>query len=277
MRRLGRVPFNRLITAAGIALFSVLPTIVLAAAVSQGFKAASELTPGSLVALDKSSSNTVKLADSENIEDVYGVVVPSEGSVVSVSEGEEQVQVAIAGTVDVLVSDINGEIKAGDRITASPIMGVGMKATVSTKIIGVAQSDFDTQGEGVSTTSVRDKAGTSKTVSVGRVPLLVGAEYFVTGDGDERSAIPKWLRDLTATIAGKKVDPIRIVISVIILLLALGVVAVLIYGAVRSSIISIGRNPLSHGAIRKSLVQVLAVASVILVVSFGAIYLIITR
>ena len=52
-------------------------------------------------------------------------------------------EVTLAGRVPVKVSLEGGAIKIGDRITSSPIPGVGMKATSSGITIGIALEDFN--------------------------------------------------------------------------------------------------------------------------------------
>jgi len=65
-----------------------------------------------------------------------------------------------------------------------------------------------------------------------------------------------------------------VLLAVIVLLLAFISIAVLLYSAVKSSIISIGRNPLSEGAVRKSLLQVGLTIIGILLITLITIYLI---
>ncbi|MGE5042114.1 MAG: hypothetical protein ACM3IJ_04395, partial [Candidatus Levyibacteriota bacterium] len=50
--------------------------------------------------------------------------------------------VALSGRVPVKVNNENGEIRVGDPITSSSTPGVGMKATRSGVIVGIAQQDF---------------------------------------------------------------------------------------------------------------------------------------
>ena len=50
--------------------------------------------------------------------------------------------VVSSGISKILVSSINGPIAKGDAITSSPIPGVGMKATKSGFIVGIAQESF---------------------------------------------------------------------------------------------------------------------------------------
>lgn len=52
--------------------------------------------------------------------------------------GDNSIAVGLAGQVEALVSIQNGEIQAGDRLTASDIPGVGVKATKAGQIVGTA-------------------------------------------------------------------------------------------------------------------------------------------
>jgi hypothetical protein len=122
----------------------VLPAIAGAnTLISQGFLTNSNQPVGSIVSLQKNSSNFVNAANASNADNILGVVIGSDGSQVSVSSSQtNQVQVATNGVEAVLVSDINGKIAVGDPITASPIGGVGMKATSNAKVVGIAQDSF---------------------------------------------------------------------------------------------------------------------------------------
>ena len=65
---------------------------------------------------------------------MLGVVINQDSSLLSLSTGKgSEAQVATSGTVPVLVSDINGAVKRGDHITASPIAGVGMRACANVR------------------------------------------------------------------------------------------------------------------------------------------------
>ncbi len=70
---------------------------------------------------------------------------------------------------------------------------------------------------------------------------------------------------------------LRIIIAFIIFFTTLLTVSVLLYSAIRNSIISIGRNPLSQAAVYKGLSQVFVLVLVILIVAFGSIYLVVSR
>jgi hypothetical protein len=54
-------------------------------------------------------------------------------------------------------------------------------------------------------------------------------------------------------------------------------ITVLLYGAVRNSIIAIGRNPLSRSSVLKGLLQVGLISVIILGAAGGAMYLVIAK
>lgn len=249
----------------------------LGVSLSQGYNSKDNLTPGTLVSSDSSSPNSVKISTSDHPEDLFGVVVAADSSILALSGGKGEVQVATSGLTSALVSNISGDIKLGDKITISPIGGVGSRATTSTKVVGVAQADFNAKSTGATSRDIKDRAGQSKTVAIGQIPVLVSVQYFVVGSGDQNTLLPRYVQDLVNAIAGKKVSILRIGLAFGLMLFALVAVGVIIFGSVHSSIISIGRNPLSQSAVYRSLLFVIAVSTGILLVTLGAVYLIISR
>lgn len=241
------------------------------AAISQGFETTeTNLVAGALMSLSDQNGNTVSLANSDNIEGLIGVL--GDRPLIALdSSGSKQVQVVTNGLTLAMVSDINGDIKTGDKITASPVSGVGMKATKSTPIIGTAQADLAEVQTKETTIQSTDQG--SQTVRIGAIPLQVNATFYETAE-KLNSVLPLFLHDLASSIAGKQVAPVRIILAGLILLLALVSIAVLLYSAVQSSIISIGRNPLSEAAVHKSLWQVGGIIFGILLLTVIAIYLI---
>ena len=108
--------------------------------ISQSYATTDKLSLGSIVSLKNNTTDQVVAASTYNIDSILGVVINNGSSILSLTNGQEdQVQVATSELASVLVSNINGDIVQGDQITASPIKGVGMRATNNTKVIGVAQ------------------------------------------------------------------------------------------------------------------------------------------
>jgi len=240
--------------------------------ISQGFQSTdTKIVVGALVSLKQGTPNTLELGTEDNAERLLGVV--GNKSVIELTTGKSSVQVVTNGSVTVLVSDINGSIKDGDKIAASPIAGVGMKATASTLVIGTAQADLSTAD--TDSRSVTDRHGKEKTVRIGAIPVQVD-KVFYQATPSQNSFLPPVLQQFASTVAGHEVSSMRVVISALLVLLLFTVVTVLLYSSIRSSIISIGRNPLSKESIYKSLLEVGLSVLGMLVFAAIVIYLILT-
>lgn len=256
-----------IVLAAPVALFAFTP-------ISQSYISEQELAVGSIVSLRNDASDTIEAASRKNVDNTLGVVVYEDTSPISLTSGESsQVQIATAGTAAVLVSDINGKVARGDHITASPIDGVGMKATSNTKVVGIAQSD--PKYAGGSQQTYKDADGQEQKLALGQVPVQVNVAYYFKDP--DKSIIPASFQKIANSIAGKPVKPLPIIISGVIFIITLMVVASIIYSMIRSSIIATGRNPMSQGAIYRDVIQLSALVLGILAVAVIAIYLILTR
>jgi len=260
-----------LVTLACLAVPSVASAVT---SISQGYLTTDSLSLGSMVSLDTNSSDHVSATTTDNVRNVFGVVIDEGNSLLSVSTGQaNQVQVATSGVVQMLVSNINGAVSSGDSITGSPIKGVGMKATSNVKIIGIAQDGLSSSNS--STQSYTDKQGKSHQVQIGLVPVLVSVAYYYKQA--DKTLIPSAVQNLANALAGKPVNPVPIIIASAIFVVTLIVVVSIIYSMIRSSIISVGRNPMSQSAVYRDVIQLSALVLGILAVSFVAIYLVLTK
>jgi hypothetical protein len=243
-----------------------------ASSIAQGFKTTdANIVEGALVSLKDDEPNTVELSSSDHLDHLIGVV--GDSPLIELSDGTNSVQVVMSGVTLALVTDINGDVKPGDKITASPIEGVGMKATQSGIVIGTAQADLSTVD--TSERTIRAKDGKEQTVNIGMIPVQVDA-IFYTGNAEGDSFVPSAIQDLANSIAGQQVSAIRVLVAALLLLLLLVSVVVLLYSSVKSSIISIGRNPLSESAVHKSLFQVGLTIVGLLAFTVILVYLILT-
>ncbi len=77
------------------------------------------------------------------------------------------------------------------------------------------------------------------------------------------------------TIADKPVSTLKIYLALVVLLVTAGVAATALFSGIRSTVISIGRNPLSKGVIMKGLIQVLLISLIIFITGFFGVYLLI--
>jgi hypothetical protein len=248
------------------------------AVVSQAYGTTGSIPLGSLVSLDAKVSGNVVIADLLNQSRLAGVVVSSSTAALSLAGADAtgQVQVATSGAATVLVSTASGDVKVGDSIAASAIAGIGQKAIGHVRVIGTAQADLNAKTAGVTKRSVEDESGAKREVAIGQIPVLI-AVASNNSDGDQTSGIPTWIQSIADSLAGRAVSPVRVIIAGLILLVGLVSVTVLLYSAVRNGIISIGRNPLSRTSVLKGLFQVAIIAVVILAVTIGAMYLVISQ
>lgn len=228
-----------------------------------------DVVPTSLVSLQTASSNAVELGSTDNLERLAGVVGNS--PLIELSEGKSGVQVVTSGLTLALVSDLGGRVVAGDKITGSPIAGVGMKAGRNTVVVGTAQAKLDIAQ--AKTRTVTDKAGKQVTVHIGLVPVQVGVAFYSGANDPGEAFVPPFLQGLANDIVGRNVAPLRVLLAALTILLIIIVVSVLLYAAVRSSLVSIGRNPLSQGAVRKGLLDVGLAVAVLMVLGGGLAYL----
>ena len=269
----------RLLVVFALAAASIL-TIAIASishavtSISQSYATTDRLPMGALVSLEKDSSDRVVAAANSNVDSLLGVVVNIDSSLLAVTnDSDNQAQVATSGTLQVLVSNINGDVKRGDYITASPVSGIGMKATGNVKVIGIAQSDLSTKNGGEQ--KYNDKDGKEQTILVGQVPLLVNVSFYYKEA--DKTLIPSAIQNVANALAGRSVSPVPILISAGIFLVTVIVVVSIIYSMIRSSIISVGRNPMSQSAVYRDLIQLSALVLGIIAVGFTAIYLVLTK
>jgi len=237
--------------------------------IAQAFHIAknNEIVSGALVSSEPNDSQTVELASTNTATRLVGIV--DTYPLLAITTKEEGAHVVISGTTNVLVSDINGAIKAGDKITASPIAGVGMHATTDGQVIGTALASFSSAN--AKTRTVKDAHGKAHTVHIGSIPLQIGVAYYQAPGSD---FLPPFVQRVANLVAGRSVSLTRIITSSVLMLLSFIGIAVLVYVATRSAMISLGRNPLAAHDIRKSLYQTIGIAGVVAAVTLLAAYLI---
>jgi hypothetical protein len=241
--------------------------------ITQGYLTKDNPPLGAIVSLQKDSTDFVDTTTQSNADNILGVVVGADNSLLTVTSTKaNQIQVATSGVVQVLVSDINGDIEAGDQITASPISGVGMKATDNVKVVGIAQDGL--KGN-TSKQTYKDKKGAQHEVTVGQVPVLVSVSYFFKQP--EKTIIPFAVQNLANALAGKPVKPLPVLVSMAIFIITLVIVVSIIYSMIHSSIISVGRNPMSQSAIYRNSIQLSGLVVAVIAVAVISIYMVLTK
>lgn len=257
----------------GILLLLVSANANAASGVSQGYTTkTSDITPGSVMGLSP-STNTAEPATSGQKYQLLGLV--ADKPLLALSDGTNQVQIVISGPANAVVCNINGEIKAGDKIASSPIVGVGMKATDAGQVVGTAQVDFSKISSVKQT--ITDKSGKKHTILVGTMPLQVSVSYF-SGTGIDQgilgSVLPPFVIQAANAIAGQPVSPLRVLIGLLALIIGFIIAGIMLQSAVRSGMISVGRNPLAKGAVRRQLLDVSLTALGVMIVASIVVYVV---
>ncbi|MBA3678794.1 hypothetical protein H0W80_01175 [Candidatus Saccharibacteria bacterium] len=258
-----------------VALF-VFTNSAQADSVSQTYNSPTQLVEGSLVSLTTNSQSQVELSNAGNLDRLLGIVVAAQNSLVNLDTSNGNTQVVVNGQTGVLVSDINGEVKNGDPLTASPLSGVAMKATSQSKIVGLAQADFIIATQKRPQT-VRDKDGKTNTFTIGLLPVNISVTQYVSPVSLEGNSFVSGIQAVAMSTTGKPVSAVRAFVALLVLLIAVGVSIVMLYTSLSSSIRSIGRNPLSKHAILLGLIQIIIAVVAIMLSGFAIMFLILTR
>lgn len=242
----------------------------------QGYGAETPLGNGTIVELTGKDSNTVKTATKKQLQNMFGVTIDRNLLPVTLSgKGlKNQVFVAVSGNYEVLVSNEAGAISSGDYVTLSSVDGVAMKAGTKEKtVFGRANASFDGNGVILGTTTLKDKSGNdSKRVQIGMVPVTID----IRSNPNEKSTktdVPEFLERIGQAIAEKEVSPIRMYLSMAITAVSLVAAIAVLYSGVKSSVISIGRNPMSKKSIFRALLEIILTSLLILIVGLFAVYL----
>ncbi|HET6924571.1 MAG TPA: hypothetical protein VFH39_01960 [Candidatus Saccharimonadales bacterium] len=273
IKRLFKLP--RVLAGFGLAflVFASLQHPLSAQTVTQGYSSDQPLQRGLIVQIKKSDATKVEPVSQDTIDQMHGVIVDANDAPVTLSTDSQKVFVATVGHFAVLVSNQNGPIASGDYITVSAIDGIGMKAgTTEPVVVGRALDGFDGKTGAISSTQVKDSSGNTRNVNIGRIQVDIGVARNPLLKA-KAPDLPEFLQRASEAIAGKPVNAVRVYVGLIIFIISTVIAGSLLYGGVRSAIISIGRNPLSRKSIIRGMLQVILTGIIIFISGILAVYL----
>jgi len=243
-----------------------------AASVAEGYPTDNNLIEGTLVTISNDVPPKVELANLGNSQYLIGVVEDDGQSLLTLNKDGADILVATSGEVFVFVSDLSGEIEPGDFIGTSWVNGVGMKAQRVTeqKLLGVALEPFDEEYEGAVIAEDIQTPNGQKTARIGKIAVRLFEREV--GPDSENSASA--LERLAFRLAGREVPFIRILAAVGLFSISAIISGVFLANAIRSSLISIGRNPLAHSSIFASLTQVSGVSIGLVLIGAALAYMV---
>lgn len=254
---------------------SLLLLTSVVSAVTQGYRSDdSSISKGMAVAVasGESGQDGVIVVEKTSVAQAsksLGVVVDPQGDTVTLSGNSSQLFVATTGTAQVYVTDLNGAVKKGDLLTPSPLKGILMKAPEGSRgVLGAALEDFPTSNtQTVTITGANDKP---QEVKVALLQLNMDVKF----SSNNKPAEKPLLERIGETIVKREVSSAQVVIALFILTLLVIVEGGVIYGAISSSMISLGRNPLAKKTIMRGLIQISGLVVLVLIVGLGAVYLV---
>jgi hypothetical protein len=257
-----------------IAVFLLFNCVASAQSVTQGYKSDTLLQNGMIVGLDPKDVTKVEPINSAQYNLLHGVVVNPSNSIILIGNNSTNVYVSTSGRVSVMVNDQNGNINPGDYVALSSVSGIGDKAIVTDPLVlGKSVSAFNAtdSAQQIGTVTVKDSTGKTSSLHIGYVTIdiAIGKNPLIVTD----NSLPSILSRASNLVAGKIVSPVRVYVSILVLAITAFVSGSLIYGGVRSSMISIGRNPLSKKVITRSLTQVVIVSLLVFLSGVFGVYL----
>ncbi len=247
---------------------------VAAQSVVQSYQTGSSLQPGLIVQLKNNSDTVVPLSEN-NIAKMFGVVVnPSDATVsLSSSTNANQAFVATTGDYTVLVSNQAGPIFTGDYVTISSLEGIGMKAgTTNSIVLGKALSSFTGSADSINTTQLKTSSGKTTTVYLGLITVSINVTRNPLLQ-NSKPDLPSFLLIAGQNVANGPVSSTKIYLALLVLVISALIAGSMLYAGVRSSIISVGRNPLSKHTIFRSMFQVTLTSLMVFIIGLFAVYL----
>lgn len=260
----------------GLVLFVVVTMhVVSAQELTQGYQTDQQLENGMIVQLKPGDGSKVEELSPGSIGQMLGVIVPQDNSPVLLSTvgTSQQVYVATYGDQEVLVSDQNGSIKAGDPVSISAVSGVGMKAEDSQSlIIGKALQSFDGKIDSEGTMTLKTSDG-NKLLNFDRIMVNVSVAPNPLYNGVVNSQVPGFLAQAARIVTNRPVSTFRIYASLIVICLSILIAGGILYAGIRSGMVAIGRNPLAKKSIFHNLIQVTLMSLIVFAIGLFAVYL----
>ncbi|MBW3569283.1 hypothetical protein KY385_04100 [Candidatus Parcubacteria bacterium] len=250
-------------------LFLIVGGTLAAQTLNQGYSSDEPLQKGMLVTEKDDDPTKVVALKQEDLDKLKGVVVQQNDAPATISSEGQNIFVATTGKFEVLISDENGPVAPGDYISISSLDGIGMKARNDQKIVvGRAVSEFNGEKNNIGSAEL-----SGRRINFGRVPVVIEIgrnPFFNLPSG---TSIPKLMERISVTVAGKPVSATKIWLAAAVFLGSLFITGVMLYSGARSSLLSVGRNPLSKTAILKGLVQIVVMSLIVFIAGMFGVYL----
>lgn len=247
----------------GLLSVFLLSPLVRAGTLTQGYRAKTALPVGAIVSLTKNGAQEVEKATTNNDSLIVGVVVNNSDSLIEVQPEGSQISVATSGEVKILASTVNGDIKQGDKLIASPLAGVAavdFPPAPGVKYVAVADESLDSSTADVKKLSVKRENGQTKEVFAKSISARMLLGNRTSGANNDKNV----LVSIGSQISGKRVSIIQVLAAVAVFGTTIALSGMILQGSIRGTFVSLGRNPLSRDSILTGLMRVVVFAALVL-------------
>lgn len=250
----------------------LLPAITSAESqgISQGYESSDDLLrPGMAVQLAMSGDQDKKVverASSQFPERIIGISSSPENNLVVTGSTKNQVYIQTSGQVVAYVSDLGGVVKKGDILTISPLKGILMKVT-DEKAAQIATALEDVDPSKAEEVGINGGPTDTKKAKVYKILVNLDRHTFTSNQNNSST-----LSRISRALVGKDVGELRVLLAMLLFALLLIVEGGVVYGAIASSMTSLGRNPMAAPAIKRELRRVLLIAMGILLTGLAVVY-----
>lgn len=243
--------------------------IAMGVASSQSFDVLPGQSQAGMLMSLTANPGVVEPASDKNVKSLVGVIEPAD---TSFDQQPGQINVKTDGEARTLLSTLGGDIRVGDRITASSLAGVGAKTTTSAWIVGVAQASLDAHTEGAIKSTITDSKGAKHIVYVASLPLLIKVTYYSTATSAAaytNMSLPAIIQRAADALAGKHVSAQALVLTFLLIIIGTIVAGKIIDTAIRGSFKAIGRQPLAKFVILRQVWSSFGLALVVMAVALA--------
>lgn len=204
-----------------------------------------------------SSDNLFKRCAQEYQTSLYGVVVDSSALEISGTGIQDSRLVATSGIATVRVSNLNGEVKKGNLVTSSGILGVAQLADKNGYVLGTALEDLTNSSE-----------------SVGQIQVLINIHPATGISKGTSSNLLRFIREGLTVPVFEPLESFRYLLAAIMVIVSFGLGLLYFGRSSKAGIEAVGRNPLAKRVIQMTILLNILLTIVIVCIGLAIAYLI---
>ena len=196
-----------------------------------------------------------------NDPNVFGIV-DFNSTVITGITAPNIIPIIQSGTIDVYVSNLNGNITKGDLVTSSIVPGVGEKNTNTGMVIGVANASFSKNN--ILKTETINVKGKKTKISIEKIPILLSFQNYY-----DNNALQSQFNGFLPNFIKKGVSFVNIIIAIIIVLMGFVIFLIGTLSSLRQLMGAMIRNPTSKRLAINSAIIVIFILLIIFILTIA--------